>query len=87
MLEWHARAVSEPERDFWYEGRFVADWIDPRVLSDLPGTFAAYDRADLKPGLVATLALYRRLANEVAAILNYECLPSEEQIAAWISDL
>ncbi len=87
MLEWHARAIYGPDRAIWYEGRFVADWIDPRVLSDLPGTFAAYDRADLKRGLVATLALYRRLANEVAAILNYERLSSEEQIAAWISDL
>lgn len=87
MLEWHALAVYGPERDIWYEGRFVADWAQDHALSDLPDTFSAYDQADLKRALLATVALYRWLAGQVAAILYYDRLPHEEEMAAWISEL
>ncbi len=87
MLEWHAMAVYGTERDIWYEGRCLADLAEDRAGSALPGTFAAYDQADLKRALLATAALYHRLADEVAAIQNYDRLLNEEQIAAWISEL
>ncbi len=87
MLEWHARAVYGPEWDIWYEGRFVADWAEHRAVSALPGAFAVYDQGDIQRALLATARLYRRLADEVADTLNYDHLPHEEKIVAWISEL
>ena len=87
MLEWHARAVYGPEWDIWYEGRFVADWAETRAVSAIAGTFATYDQTDLMRALLATMALYRRLADEIADLKNYSRLPKEEQIAAWINKL
>ena len=36
-------------------------------IAELPGTFAAYDQADLRRALLATLHLYHWLAGETAA--------------------
>jgi aminoglycoside 6-adenylyltransferase len=70
LLEWHA-AVRQDGRDIWYDGRFLNEWADREALADLPGTFAAYSAEDLQRALLATLALFRRLANDTASRLGY----------------
>lgn len=87
MLEWHARAIYGPGRDIWYEGRFLAQWADERVMAALPGTFALYNKSDINRALLQTITLYRWLADETAAQLDFDPLPYEDDIAAWISAL
>jgi aminoglycoside 6-adenylyltransferase len=70
MLEWHAMTGGH-NRDVWYDGRFLDEWADLKTLAALPDTFAAYHVADLQRALLATLDLFRRLAQEVAAQLGY----------------
>jgi aminoglycoside 6-adenylyltransferase len=70
LLEWHA-AVRQDGRDIWYDGRFLNEWADREALADLPSTFAAYSAEDLQRALLATLALFRRLANDTASRLGY----------------
>jgi aminoglycoside 6-adenylyltransferase len=88
MLEWHARAVHGLEHDTWYGGRFIREWADPRALAEMPGTFAAFDQADMQRALFATLELFRWLANETAARLGYTYpLEPVKQMAAWMQSI
>jgi len=85
MLEWHARSRYGLERDIWYDGRFLSSWADPRAIAELPGTFAAYDQADLRRALLATLHLYHWLAGETAAQLGLAYpQPNDKQVLGWI---
>ncbi len=86
MLEWHTRARYRLERDIWYEGRFLSSWADPRAVAELPGTFAAYDQADLRRALQATLHLYHWLAGETAANLGFDYpQPNDLQVLDWLT--
>lgn len=86
MLEWHTRARYGLERDIWYDGRFLSSWADPRATAELPGTFAAYDQADLRRALLATLRLYHWLAGETAASLGCEYpQPNDLQVLDWLT--
>ena len=71
MLEWHARAIRGLDQDTWHEGRYLEQWADPRALAALPQTFGAYDCADLRRALAATLDLINRLAQETAGRLGF----------------
>ena len=70
MLEWQALAQQD-QRDVWYDGRFLNEWAAGEALAALPGTFAAYQAADLQRAFFATLDLFRRLALAVATQLGY----------------
>jgi len=86
MLEWHARSRYGLERDIWYDGRFLSSWGDPRAVADLPGTFAAYDQADLRRALLATVQMVHWLAGEAAAQLGLDYpQPNDQQVLDWIS--
>ncbi len=86
MLEWHARSIYGHQRDIWYDGRFLSNWADPRAVVELPGTYAAYDQADLRRALLATLRLYHWLATGTAASLGCEYpQPNDLQVLDWIT--
>src|SRR5687767_359129 len=61
MIEWHAHATGKGTSDTWFNGRFLEEWADPRVLAELKNTFALYESADVKRGLLATMNLFRWL--------------------------
>ncbi len=88
MIEWHARTKFGLEQDTWYDGRYLAQWADPTITAALPGTFAAYDMADLLRAFQANLHLYHQLACETAAALDYQ-YPTPGQTAAinWLQAL
>ncbi|MBN2305660.1 MAG: aminoglycoside 6-adenylyltransferase [Anaerolineae bacterium] len=70
MLEWHARAVYG--RDTWHDGKFLPEWTDPESHDELlEGCFGHFDAADSWRALRATMALFRRLAADLAARLGY----------------
>jgi len=85
MIEWHALAVHSEHYDTWFHGRFLEEWAEPKVTSELRNTFAHYDNEDIKCSLLASMNLFRRIAIETANKLNY-AYPTEtdEQIRKWI---
>jgi aminoglycoside 6-adenylyltransferase len=87
MLEWHARATRGGSVDTWHSGRFLEQWADPQALQELRGAFAHYDRADIARALLATTALFRRLAQETATPLGYP-YPTEadRHVTTWVDD-
>ena len=88
LLEWHACAVQGPELDTWHGGRFMRDWVDPQTWAELHHTFGQFDAADSWSALLASMALFHRLATDTAHRLNliYPALV-EERLRAWVRDL
>lgn len=72
MAEWHAKAVHGPNYDTWHRGRFLEQWADPRVITELTNAFSHYDSADAWNSLLATMNLFSWLAQETATQLGYE---------------
>jgi aminoglycoside 6-adenylyltransferase len=66
LIEWHAHG-----RDTWYNGRFMQQWADPRILEVLPQAFPSFDRESLIISLRAALGLFRLLGEETAARWGY----------------
>ena len=87
MLGWHARALQGSEADLWHDNRFLEQWADPRAVAAFGGIYARYDREDIARALLATLDLYRWLAQETACKLGYTYpAESDAQIAIWTRD-
>jgi aminoglycoside 6-adenylyltransferase len=81
MIEWHIHGKRGWEYETWIRGRFLEEWADPSVLTELQKTFARYDESDLWCALLATMNLFHRLALETAAQLNYLYPISVDQYA------
>jgi aminoglycoside 6-adenylyltransferase len=87
MMEWHAHATAKGTADTWFNGRFLEEWADPRVLAELKDTFSRYDSADVKRGLLATMNLFRWLAKETAGQLTYAYpLLEDARITQWVME-
>lgn len=66
LIEWHAQAIHDWQHDTWIEGRFMHEWTDPETWQALFDTFGRFDAASGWHALDATMALFSRLATEVA---------------------
>jgi aminoglycoside 6-adenylyltransferase len=71
MLEWHARFTPNEKHDTWFRGRFLETWVNPQAREELAGVFAHYDEADIWRALLATMVLFRWLAQATAQSLGY----------------
>ena len=85
MIEWHTLATHVWKRDIWFRGRFLEEWAEPEVTNELRKTFAHYDKEDIKQALMASLALFSRIATETAHRLSYR-YPTEadKKITEWV---
>jgi aminoglycoside 6-adenylyltransferase len=43
MIEWHTHAERGWDLDTWEDGRFIEEWADQRVLTELHGVLSRYD--------------------------------------------
>ena len=88
LIEWHARAQNGWDYDTWYAGKFIDEWTDEHTRNALNQVFGHYNTADSWRSLLATISLYRQLANETATLLGYP-YPSEmdANISGYIGDL
>ena len=88
MIAWHAQALFGTERDTWYNGRFLSEWADPRVLVALPNTYGGYTDEETWRSLFGSLILFRWLAEETAVSWQY-VFPSEaaDQVLTWIREM
>jgi aminoglycoside 6-adenylyltransferase len=87
MLEWHASAVYQGQREIWFNGRFLEQWAAPRAVAGLAEVFAHYDTGDAWRALQAMMAFFRRLALDVAQAsgLHYP-VEADKKISAWIRE-
>ena len=70
MIEWHAIARREQPVDVWHIGTHMAEWVDAETLRELRAVFSAFDARSSWDGLMATAALFRRLAIETTAAIG-----------------
>ncbi|WP_458207317.1 aminoglycoside 6-adenylyltransferase [Haladaptatus sp. NG-SE-30] len=84
MIRWHTRARTT--QDTWHGGRFLEEWADDRVVSELEGAFAQYDPDDLWRALFATMELFRWVAREVAEALAFDYPVEEDEAATALVD-
>lgn len=85
VLEWHAHSAPGPARDTWYNGRFMREWADPQAWDELHQTFGGFGAADNWSALLASMALFHRLATETADRLKL-VYPArvEERLRGWV---
>jgi aminoglycoside 6-adenylyltransferase len=85
MIEWHTLATHGWKRDVWFRGRFLEEWAEPEVTNELREGFAHYDKKDVKQALIASIALFSRIANETAHKLNYRYpTDAERKTTKWV---
>ena len=88
MIGWHAQAMFGAERDTWYNGRYLSEWADPRVLLALPNTYGGYTVEETWRSLFGTFILFRWLAEETAVSWQYEFpVETADQVMAWIREM
>jgi len=71
MMEWHAQATQESERDTWFDGRFIEQWGSPQVVRELPKIIAHYDDEDVWRALMASMELFQQIASKTAEHWQY----------------
>ncbi len=85
MLTWHARSGHGWKHDTWMNGRFLEQWADPRAVAALRDAFGRYERDDLWRALFETMDLFRWLAMETAARLEYAYpVQAEAHVVDWV---
>ena len=69
LLEWEA-LTTNPDKDIWYDGRFIDQWGNPEVVSMFPHIFSGYQENNQRSGLEQFLQVYYRLALKIAEKLD-----------------
>lgn len=88
LIEWHAAVLTGRPLDEYRKGRHLSRWADPRVWQDAHEVFGRFDAADSWRALTASVALFNRLAGEIAgaAGLRYPG-PADEAITDHLRTL
>ncbi len=88
MMEWHALAQRGPDHDVWYNGRYLTEWADPRLLTALPTLFGGFTTDEAWFNLLSSLSVLYWLAEETAVACQFTFpRPAYDQVSAWIQDL
>jgi aminoglycoside 6-adenylyltransferase len=85
MLEWHARATQGLGHDTWFRGRFLEEWANPQAVHELKQVFAHYDAEDIWRALLATMRLFRWLAEETAVRCGLDYPAEEDRFVTTIT--
>ncbi|NLH97533.1 MAG: aminoglycoside 6-adenylyltransferase [Clostridiaceae bacterium] len=87
VLELLTGIKSTDDHDVWHAGRFLHEWLDKKALQELKSTFSLYERADSLRGLMASIALFRRIAVETAEKLQLRYPEdTDHHITNWIRE-
>ena len=87
MLEWHSIAVADNPVDVWYIGSHMGDWVDDQTWSEVQDVFSRFDVQDSWRGLLATMSLFGRLGQEIAAASELEYLSDvDENVSGYIME-
>lgn len=84
MLEWHALFTQGAATDVWYIGTKMKHWVDPATWKELQSVFGRFDAADSFRALEATIRLFVRLTDEVAARAGFTVPEADRKIEAYV---
>jgi aminoglycoside 6-adenylyltransferase len=73
--------------DTWHGLRFFERWAGDDLLEALPATFARYDAADVARALRAKGELFRKLEDDVAALLGLTVHVDREEVLRRLDEL
>ena len=71
FLEWYTRLSRGWATDTWHQGRFLSEWLDPELYSQLSRTYTPLETAACWQGLKELLDLAQQLTHETAFKLGY----------------
>lgn len=71
MVEWHCQALADTPLDTWHDGHFIFEWVDAMTWQELQETFDGFSAAQSWRALINAVDLFRRLARETAAALDF----------------
>ena len=71
MLEWHHASKHQWDFSPGNHGKGMKDWLDDTIWSALFSCFGSFSHTDSRRALQHTIQLYRQVAIETAAYLNY----------------
>ncbi len=71
LLEWRARATGDPAPNTWLLGKRIHEWADDQTKREIGQIWTTWDAADLWRGLLAQLALFSRLSQELTQALEF----------------
>jgi aminoglycoside 6-adenylyltransferase len=69
MIEWHS-CIFQTEQ-IWHRGEFMQEWVRADIWAALDDAFGRFDAADSWRALFGVIALFRKLAQEIASHLHY----------------
>lgn len=72
LIEWDALARHGPGVDVWHIGTHMREWASPDVWDELHHCYARFDAEDSFAAFQATLNLFSRLSQRVAASFDLD---------------
>jgi hypothetical protein len=72
MAKWHVHSRQRQVETTRHTDLAVDEWADPRVIGELPQTFASFDSGDIYRALYASLGLFYWVAAETSQSLGYQ---------------
>lgn len=84
LLALKARASG---MDTWHQGRFLERWAAPSDVTELGGTFARYDEADVARAIKATADMFARLEREVCDRRGVGPLVDHDEVGRRLDEL
>lgn len=87
LIEWHATVYQDKER-IWPRGRFLEEWADPRIVSDLQKLQFALNRSAFGETNLMLFNLHRWMVLEICANTGF-LFPFEESASycEWLKEL
>lgn len=76
LLEWEA-LTTNPDKDIWYDGRYIDQWGNTEIVSLFPQIFCGYQKENLWSGLDLFLQGSSILAKRIAEKLGLS-LPTDD---------
>jgi aminoglycoside 6-adenylyltransferase len=71
MIEWHEQARRRWDYETYYMGKHLQSWVDGSTWQSLHQAFAHFDGTDSWQALLATMHLFRQLAQETAELAGF----------------
>lgn len=76
LLEWEA-LTTKPDKDIWYDGRYIDQWGNTEIVSLFPQIFSGYKKENQRAGLELFLHFYYDLVFKIAEKLGFS-LPTDD---------
>lgn len=85
LMEWHARASNGADLDTWYDGRFLADWLEPGLMAQVASLFAPFTQEATRRAARTYLSLIDSLGQGVAQSWGYaDPVPRQAEMQEWL---